>query len=29
MFKQKISFETWGGEKGKYRLVDSDGNHIR
>lgn len=28
MFKQKISFETWGGEKGKYRLVDSDGNHI-
>ena len=28
MFKQKISFETWGGEKGKYRLIDSDGNHI-
>ena len=28
MFKQNICFETWGGEKGKYRLRDSAGNPI-
>lgn len=28
MFKQKISWEIWGGTNGKYRLKDSDGNHI-
>ena len=28
MFKQKISFEIWGGEAGKYKLRDNDGNDI-
>lgn len=28
MFKQKISEEVWGGESGKYRLRDADGNPI-
>lgn len=28
MFKQKICFEIWGGENGKYRLLDNIGNPI-
>lgn len=28
MFKQKISREIWGGDNGKYRLRDSEGNII-
>lgn len=28
MFKQNISFEVWGGENGKYRLLDDDKNPI-
>ena len=28
MFKQSISWEVWGGESGKYRLLDSRGNDI-
>mgnify|MGYP001199401935 CR=1 FL=1 len=28
MFKQNISWEVWGGEAGKYRLKDSNGNNI-
>lgn len=28
MFKQNISFEIWGGENGKYRLRDNDGNPV-
>lgn len=28
MFKQKICFEIWGGENGKYRLMDNKGNVI-
>lgn len=28
MFKQNISFEVWGGSKGKYRLRDSSGEAI-
>ena len=28
MFKQSISWEIWGGENGKYRLKDSEGNII-
>jgi ribonucleoside-diphosphate reductase alpha chain len=28
MFKQKICFEIWGGENGKYKLKDSAGNEI-
>lgn len=28
MFKQSISQEVWGGENGKYRLKDSEGNAI-
>ncbi len=28
MFKQNISREIWGGEAGKYRLRDSEGNPI-
>jgi len=28
MFKQKISWEIWGGENGKYRLKDSEGNIV-
>lgn len=28
MFKQPICEEVWGGENGKYRLVDSDGNQV-
>ncbi len=28
MFVQQISEEVWGGEAGKYRLLDSDGNYV-
>jgi ribonucleoside-diphosphate reductase alpha chain len=28
MFKQNICFEVWGGEAGKYRLRDHDGNPV-
>ena len=28
MFRQPICFEIWGGESGKYRLRDSDGNPL-
>tara|TARA_R110002020_G_scaffold50716_9_gene143395 strand:+ start:117495 stop:119555 length:2061 start_codon:yes stop_codon:yes gene_type:complete len=28
MFKQNISFDVWGGESGKYRLKDANGNNI-
>lgn len=28
MFKQNISFETWGGENGKYQLKEPSGNVI-
>ena len=25
MFKQPICFDIWGGDSGKYRLIDHDG----
>lgn len=28
MFKQNISWEIWGGDNGKYKLKDSDGNAV-
>lgn len=28
MFKQKICFDIWGGEAGKYRLFDNEGNAV-
>jgi ribonucleoside-diphosphate reductase alpha chain len=28
MFKQNISFETWGGEAGKYRLLDHNNEAV-
>jgi ribonucleoside-diphosphate reductase alpha chain len=28
MFKQNISWEVWGGESGKYKLLDSKGNEV-
>lgn len=28
MFKQRISEEIWGGDNGKYRLIDDNGNAI-
>lgn len=28
MFRQKICFEVWGGDAGKYKLLDNSGNAI-